>query len=702
MARILARRTFPATSVLAIAGIGVLAIAAGPPGFAQGAPRQPLRIGVDQSLPYQAWVEGKGAVGFTVELINRAAARRGIPIEWVFRPEGPQRSLSARRVDLWPLVALTAMKKAGLHAGRPWLKNQYAIVWRGDESALPTPEPDWTGRAISHIGLPLISEVARGAFPRSTLAQTKERRFALENVCTNVADGAFMEVRLLEALLLRRPAICQNAVFRVRVLSKPVLELSVASTPESGAYADALSDELQRMILAGEVGDSVDRWFVFSNLEAHTLIELREERQNKILAWWGAGAAFLLVAVVLLMYRRARRASIQAEAASQAKTEFLANVSHEVRTPMNGVLGMTELLLDTELSARQRDYAVTIRDSARLQLAVLNDILDLSRLEAGRFDLDPVPCAVAELFTSAARPFETLAASRGLAFSTKCESLPAAAVLDGTRVIQIVTNLLNNALKFTEAGSVKLRVWSDTDTLWFSVSDTGMGIAPGEQARIFEKFTQADYSATRRFSGSGLGLSICRQLARAMGGEVGVDSTPGKGSTFSCHVSLTTADPAQVAVHGGNAGATARFVTLLPVLLVEDNRTNQKVAKALLVSMGLEVTIAGNGRQAVLLHSLYAYCAILMDCQMPEMDGYEATRMIRQSEAAGARTPIIALTAGATGSERQLALAAGMDLFVTKPVARADLADALSRFLPVTAAEPSGSQQPVATGQRVA
>ncbi len=652
--------------------------------FAQTS-QKPLRIGVDQSLPYQAWVEGRGAVGFTVELLDRAAKRRGIRLEWVYRPEGPQASLTSRKVDLWPLVSVQAVKKAGMHAGRPWLKNQFALVWRGDGSALPTPEPQWAGRAISHVGLPLVSELARTNFPGASFVIVPERRFALGNVCAGRADGAFMEVRLLEALLLRRPPDCADTDLRVRVFARPVVELSVAATPESARFADALSEELLNMFFDEDVGTAVDRWFVFSNLEAHTLIELREERQYKRIAIWGAGVALVLAAVVLRMYRQARRSSIQAQAASQAKTEFLANVSHEVRTPMNGVLGTTDLLLETDLSPEQREYALTIRDSARLQLTVLNDILDLSRLEAGRFDLDPEPVAVHELFSLAARPFEALAASRGLEFATEFGDLPEAALLDGTRVSQIVTNLLNNALKFTEFGSVTLRVWAQDGMLWFSVSDTGIGIAPAAQARIFDKFTQADYSTTRRFGGSGLGLTICLQLARAMGGEVTVESTPGKGSTFVCRIRLQPVDPAEV-VGRGVATGPAQFVSPHPVLLVEDNRTNQKVAEALVRSMGLGVEVASNGRQAVLMHSQRQYCLILMDCQMPEMDGYQATRIMRQSEGNGRRIPIIALTAGATSTERNLAVASGMDLFVTKPVGRRELAAAIARFVP--AAEP--------------
>jgi CheY-like chemotaxis protein len=279
------------------------------------------------------------------------------------------------------------------------------------------------------------------------------------------------------------------------------------------------------------------------------------------------------------------------------------------------------------------------------------------------------------------RAFQATTIEKGLRLELQTSGLPPAMIGDPLRIRQILSNLVNNAMKFTTVGEVRMIAAAEPDgditTLVFSVSDTGIGIDAQSQARIFDKFTQADSSTTRRFGGTGLGLSICRGLVELMGGSISLESTPGKGSKFLVSIPLRTTN-VDIEQQSSEWQVASVYATL-PVLVVEDNRVNQRVATVLVRSLGLEVEVANNGLEGVERCSSNDYAAVLMDCQMPEMDGYEATRRIRALKRK--RVPIIALTAGAASSDRHLALEAGMDDFLTKPVQRAELARVLDRWI---------------------
>jgi signal transduction histidine kinase/ActR/RegA family two-component response regulator len=647
----------------------------------------PLRIGVDQAAPYQSWIEGTGPVGFSVEILSEAARRTGIQLEWVYRPEGPRHALEARSVDLWPLLATEAAHDWGAHASEPWLENQYAMVWRGESGQLRTPEPNWTGAAVATANLPFTLKLAHQVIGDFRENLTQDRTLALQQLCQGIAAGTFIEVKLLEPMLLKRPHGCESTDIRVRVVSSLHVTMSTVSAPRYSRETDALRSEIERMSQDGSFGRIVDRWFVFSNVEAHTLARLNEEKHRTMWA-----SAFLvgvlgLLGFVFLMYKRAKRAGEAAEEASRAKGEFLANVSHEVRTPMNGVIGMTEMLLDTPLGPQQREFALTILDSARLQVSVLNDLLDTAKIEAGQIRLENIPYSPESLANGVAAAWRPIASQKNVDLTLHTHNLAGSVMGDPTRVRQILTNLVNNAVKFTDHGSVEIRMWMTRnepgERLYFSVTDTGIGIEKTAVSRIFDKFTQADYSTTRRFGGTGLGLSICRQLADVMGGSIWVQSELDYGSVFTC--SLPAAICEAVSDRQQHESHTTVFRSLFPVLLAEDNRVNQRVAEALLRSAGLNVHIAPNGKEAVRMCSSERYCAILMDCQMPEMDGYEATKRIRRSP--NGSLPIIALTAGATNEEKLLAAAAGMNAFLSKPVRKEELYRVLARWLPPVQSE---------------
>jgi PAS domain S-box-containing protein len=382
-----------------------------------------------------------------------------------------------------------------------------------------------------------------------------------------------------------------------------------------------------------------------------------------------------------------------AASASRAKSEFLANMSHEIRTPMNGVIGMTQLLADTRLSAAQREYVEMIRSSGETLLKLINDILDVSKVEAGRMELESLDVDLRTTVSEAVATLGAQAAAKGLALKAGVgPDVPSAVRTDPTRLRQVLFNLIGNAIKFTSRGSITLDVSLETADdvralVRFSVRDTGIGIPPDRLDRLFKSFSQVDSSTTRHFGGTGLGLSIVRQLADLMGGSVGVESEVGRGSVFwfTAQFELASDDhrvPNQQSRLNRPPAAVARQT--FPgahVLLVEDNTVNQKVAQRYLEKLGVSCDVARNGQEGIEAWHKGTYDLILMDCQMPVMDGFEATREIRRRELHGKHVPIVALTANALASDRQNCLAAGMDEHLAKPLELAKLEECLAQFV---------------------
>jgi signal transduction histidine kinase/CheY-like chemotaxis protein len=655
--------------------------------------RVKVRIGYSLSPPYML-VQGGKVTGLAVETMEEAARRKGLSVEWVEVPGGPDRALGENLTDIFPIVAILPERLERYYISERWIRTHYSLFTLKNG---PAQDPgDLKGKRVTHLASAPARMLAKRTLPSSLLREVPTRPAVVQSVCEGTADAGFIEWRALTTILLERPEGCRDARFEVSTLHNAFVESGVGATKDRAAEADLLRAGIVAMARDGMMAQIFARWNVSAAADTSAIHELMQVEDSALRMRWLLASLSLMLVLTLTQNVRARRARRAAEAASIAKGEFLANMSHEIRTPLNGVVGLTAALAESPLQPHQRELVRDLSECSDSLLNVINDILDFSKIEAGMLTVGYAPFDLHEAVRTSMAPQAFGAGKKGLETSvTIDDDVPRWVDGDAVRLKQVLVNLIGNAVKFTNTGSVSVHVSRCAGgEVEFSVTDTGIGLDEASLSRLFQPFTQADSSTTRRFGGTGLGLAICKRITTLLGGSIGAESTLGQGSRFWFRIPVELANAPSEPAHG----PTAEAVPGLPapkhrltasILVAEDNPVNRKVVERMLVRSGFAVDAAVNGAIALEAIKNGSYDLVLMDCQMPEMDGYRATEEIRkfERETNQPRIPIIAVTAHAMTGDREKCLDAGMDDYLTKPIQKPVLMEVLARWLPEASLE---------------
>ena len=672
-----------------------------------------VRVGADSAPPYyMLGADGSVSGGLAVDVLNEAARRHKIALQWIPVTRIPlDEAIRTHLVDLWPAVTPTPEREARFHLTTPWLENTFSLLSLEQSGISSTAGLDH--RRLAHVAAPATTALVRRTVPGAISISKPTHLGVIQAVCSGEADAGFVDARVLDSILLDRPKGCSSASLRIQYLSELHNPIGILSTREAGPVADVLRAEISKMGADGTLGADLDRWSSLSAHETKSLVALNAaQHRNRYITAGSFGLAFL-AALFAWAYLRARRleaelrqknsdlkAAMQtAETANAAKSEFLANMSHEIRTPMNAIIGMAGLLQDGLMVQEQRELVDIIRSSADNLMSIINDVLDFSKIEAGKLAVDPIVFNLDDALGDLMKLLAPRAHEKHLELACHIDPrIPDFLNGDISRLRQIVMNLLGNAIKFTQQGGIVLAVKAEPQegeeiALHFTVTDTGIGIAPDKLEQIFEPFTQADGSIQRRFGGTGLGLTISSRLAELLGGRLWAESQMGEGSTFHFTV--------QFATTGTGAGVLRKPVELkgMDVLVVDDNPTARQFMFDSLTHWGMRADLADNPESAV--SAIAAAKAsgkplslVILDMHMPDADGFEVAARMRDHTGLDETRMIILRSAGQRGDGvrcKELGIAG----YLTKPIKRSELLACIRAVLETE--QPSGAPPQLVT-----